>query len=134
MSHINQIDVRAVYDTERRELEITGTTAERTEEPTKLVGIYLGVMQAATEQSDATTAYAAVPKGCLGLEKWMARFEGSFGCGAATVSGVAIDFGDENAALETYAWAQTIAIEAGELDDLDLDRWPDDDAYAQTAA
>jgi hypothetical protein len=119
MAHLNQIDVQAIYDDERRQLRITGTTDFSGPPQPDLVAIHFTIKQ--SEAPDDVSAYTKLPYRCLNISPWMARFGGDFEGGPATLSGLAVTFEPDTASLVTQVWSQTIQVTVGALDDEDTD-------------
>lgn len=126
MAHLSQIDPQAIFDDERRQLRITGTTDFKGPPQGRIVAIHFTVKQAAGGPRADTAAYVKLPYRCLGLPAWMARFsEQDFDSGQATVSAIAVSYRPDGGSLETLVWSQTIDIllDRLEAEATDMDRF-----------
>ena len=125
MAHLSQIDPQAIYDGERLQLRIMGTTDLTGPPEPQMVAIHFTIKQTKADGRGETVAYAKRPYRCLGLPAWMARFAGDFEGGPATVSALAVHYRPDGGSLETLIWSQTldILLDRLEAEDTDMDRF-----------
>jgi hypothetical protein len=136
-SHPSIFERFAVYDEERQELELKGSTQVDDERPPltiqvavvqrdddgMVVATGIGAHAGAPGEPpvpgvpiDRIVVHDTLPDGSPDPD-WEVRVAGTFEPGDATAFGVQIEFDDERGAFTTFTWAKPITITLGTLPD-----------------